>query len=353
MRVLLVTNDYPPKPGGIQQYLGNIVARLEWPIRVLAPADDPSLDVGDVVRSSRRFMWPTPATRRWVNEQIAVFSPDVVVFGAPYPLAWLGRKMEVPVVVMTHGAEAVIPLAVPGLRGLVRASLKSADQLFAVSDFTARHVESSIGRAVSTLGAGVDLDAFSPVQVLKKGPLVVGCVSRFVPRKGQSRVIAAADQLHRSGVDCVVFLVGSGRLEKKLRRQAEAASVPVRFEVDVAWERLPSLYQEMSVFVMPSTSRWAGLEVEGLGIVYLEAAASGLPVIAGPSGGAPETVKVGETGFVASTATEIAEHLAWFSQDRERLASFGRASRRWAEDRWSWQTVIDRFEAGLRSAVDD
>ena len=351
MRVLLITNDYPPKPGGIQQYLGNIVSRFAGPIRVLAPAD-PDAEYDElVIRSDQSFMWPTPSVRRWVDHHVDDFRPDVVVFGAPYPLAWLAKTIDLPSVVMAHGAETVIPFAVPGLAQLVGSSMVAADHVFTVSDFTADVVRSRIARPVSTLGAGVDTGRYYPAPLVDGGRMVIGCVSRFVPRKGHARVIAAADSLYNDGVDCEVLLVGKGRLERKLRRAAAKADVPVRIEVDPRWERLADLYRQMSVFVMPAVSRWGGLEVEGLGIVYLEAAASGLPVLAGPSGGSPETVIEGETGFVVGSVAEIEERLSWFVEDRARLVSFGAAGRAWAEERWTWDQVMVRFVDGLESAV--
>lgn len=172
----------------------------------------------------------------------------------------------------------------------------------------------------------------------------------MVPRKGHARVIEAGDRLHRAGHDVEVLIVGSGRLESQLRRQAADAAVPVRFEVDVPWRRLPDLYREMSVFVMPARSRWLGLEAEGLGIVYLEAAASGLPVIAGTSGGAPETVVEGVTGWVADSSERIAELLEPLILE-DKAAEFGRLARAHAEQEFGWSTVIERWASALTPLV--
>lgn len=172
---------------------------------------------------------------------------------------------------------------------------------------------------------------------------MIGCVSRFVPRKGQDRVILAARRLRDRGWDVAVLLVGKGRTERRLRRLAGRLEVPVRFAVDVPWSRLGGLYREMDVFCMPCRSRWFGLEVEGLGLVFLEAAASGLPVLAGNSGGAPETVDPGRTGFVVRGVDDIVEAMEHLLQDPERAAAMGRASRALMETEFTWDRVVARL----------
>jgi len=353
MRLLLVTNDFPPRPGGIQQYLRGLVDALDAEVRVLAPADPAAADEHGVVRGHRRFMWPTGRTRRWVEEQVEAFRPDVVLFGAPHPLAHLGpgvrERTGVPYGVLCHGAEVAIPAAFPIARQLLRGSLRRADVLFGVSAFTSARVERLTGRQVIRVGAGVD-PAFSPGGGAPS--MIVGCVSRFVPRKGQRRVIEAAARLRERGVPVSVLLVGTGRDEPALRRLAHRLGVPVRFEVGVAFDRLPDLYREMTVFAMPSHSRWFGLEAEGLGVVYLEAAATGLPVIAGDSGGAPETIEPGVTGFIATSTAHVTDALARLLADPERAVAMGAAGRQRVQERFTWDAVADRFEAGLAAAAD-
>lgn len=350
MRVLLVTNDYPPRPGGIQQYLANVVAHSSAEVRVLGPSDVAVSP--QVVAGHRRYMLPTARTRRWVEAQLREFQPDVVVFGAPHPLAQLGPGLAdrhgVPYVVMAHGAEVTMPAAVPGLRQLLGRTFARAGLVFAVSEYTARQVESMSGARTSVLGAGVDLDAYTPPTGADDGVLTILCVSRFVPRKGHVRVIDAADRLAARGLDCEVIIVGKGRLEDRIRDAADRATVPVRLEVGVPWERLPELYRSADVFVMPAKSRWFGLEVEGLGIVYLEASAAGLPVVAGRSGGAPETVVPGQTGYVAESVEEIVEAVTLIAEDPGR---YGQAARRRAEDLYSWDAVAARFDAGLQGVL--
>ncbi|MBM3695195.1 MAG: glycosyltransferase family 4 protein [Actinobacteria bacterium] len=350
MRVLLVTNDYPPKPGGIQQYLANVVAAFPGEVRVLAPAD--SGDDPRVVRHRRPFMWPTRAVRRWVEAQATEFRPDVLLFGAPHPLALLGpglrRSLGIPYGLICYGAEVTVRAALPGARGILRRSLRRADAVFGLSRYTCRRVERLIGRPVPYLGAGVE-PAFAPGDPPERP--VVGCVSRFVPRKGQRRVLRAVARLRADGRDLEVLLVGAGPDEAALRRLAARLGVPTRFAVAVPWAALPGLYRQMTVFAMPCRSRWLGLEVEGLGLVFLEAAASGLPVLAGDSGGAPETVVPGLTGYIVADDAALEEGLRLLLDDPGRAREMGRAGREKVLAEYTWEQVAERLVAGLEEAV--
>jgi phosphatidylinositol alpha-1,6-mannosyltransferase len=360
MRLLLITNDYPPKPGGIQQYLGNLMDAYPGPVRVLAPSDGPASATGRgeevVVRNPQPFMWPTPSVGDWVVGEAEAFKPDVVLFGAPYPLPWLGPRIQevlrVPVGVLCHGAEVTLPAAFPGSRQLLRRMLATADVRFAVSNFTAVRVQRLTGKPVHYIGAGVDLDTFHPGPPPNNAVPVVVCVSRFVPRKGQDLVIDAAARLAERGIVVEVLLVGKGRTEGQLRRRAERKGVDVRFEVDVPWDRLPDLYRQADVFCMPCSSRWGGLEVEGLGLVFLEAAATGLPVLAGDSGGAAETVEPARTGFVVHDIADIAEGIEMLVSDPVRAAEMGAAGRRRVEADFTWSGVVTRLVAGFEDAAD-
>ena len=175
-------------------------------------------------------------------------------------------------------------------------------------------------------------------------------MSRFVPRKGQHRVIEAAARLGDRGHDVEVLLVGRGRKEDSLRSQAARSGVPVRFAIDVAWEELPSLYRSMNIFAVPVESRWLGLEVEGLGLVFLEAAASGLPVVAGHSGGSSETVVPGVTGFVSHGLEDLVAALDLLLSDLERAAEMGRAGRERVVREFTWDVVVERFNEGFAAA---
>ncbi len=355
----MITNDYPPKPGGIQQYLANLVAAHQGDVLVLGPADGPAADEHRVRRHRRRFMWPTPGVTDWATAHLEDFAPDVVLFGAPHPLAAMAPRLRdrlgVPVGVISHGAEITIPMAVPGIRQALARSLRGADVLFAVSRYTAARVGRLTGRPVTWLGAGVDTEAFRPREpaTAGAGPLVVACVSRFVPRKGQHRLISAAAAARARGVDVELLLVGKGRKEGALRAQAARERVPVRFVVGAPWEDLPGLYAAADVFCMPCRSRWGGLEIEGLGLVFLEAAATGLPVLAGTSGGSPETVVPGETGYVVATVGDIVEAVETLGADPSRRARMGAAGRMRVESEMTWEAVARRLDEGFAAAGSD
>lgn len=350
MRILLITNDYPPKPGGIQQYLGNLVGALSAEVRVAAPADEG--DDPRVVRHERSFLWPTREIRAWLETRIAEFHPDVLLFGAPHPLALLGPALReetgVPYAVICHGAEVTIPAAIPLARQVLRRPLRRADVVFGVSRFTCGRVERLARRPVRYLGAGVE-EAFSPGE--PPSSPVIGCVSRFVPRKGQRRVLEAAARLRAAGRDVSVLLVGKGRDENDLRELAARLGVPMRMEVAVPWARLPGLYREMTLFAMPCRSRWFGLEVEGLGLVFLEAAAAGLPVLAGDSGGSPETVLPGVTGYITADDEALDEGLRMLLDDPARAREMGRAGRERVREEYTWPAVAGRLLEGLTAAV--
>jgi phosphatidylinositol alpha-1,6-mannosyltransferase len=350
VRLLLVTNDYPPKPGGIQMYLKNLVDALDDDVLVYGPAD-PNADPDElgVVRGDRSYMLPTAATTAAVLEAASPFRPDAVLFGAPHPLPAIGprlrKELGVPIGVMHHGAEVTIPAAVPGVRQALGRTLAAADVRFAVSRFTAERVRRISHSDTIVLGAGVEIDTFVPGEPRPfNDPPVIGCVSRFVPRKGQHRLLEAVARLDR---DVSVLLVGRGRYEHRLRSLADRLGVDVEFAVDVPWGELPGLYRRMDVFAMPTSSRWGGLEVEGLGLVYLEASATGLPVLAGDSGGSPETVLPGRTGYIVSDIDGLVEGLEMLLADPDRARDLGAAGRRFVESEFTWSRVVERLHDGF------
>ena len=350
MRLLLITNDYPPKPGGIQMYLQNFVDAFPGDVLVYGPSDDRAEPrEHNVVRGDRDYMIPSRRLVDDILEAARPFGPEAILFGAPHPLSQMGpalrEGLDVPVGVLSHGAEVTLPGAFPGTRQLLGRTLRSADVRFAVSRFTARRVEAISGRPATFVGAGVEVDTFTPSgRRMRNDPPVVGCVSRFVPRKGQHRLLEA---IARLGRPVEVLLVGKGRTEPQLRRRAASMNVDVRFAVDVPWADLPGLYQSMDIFCMPTSSRWGGLEVEGLGLVYLEASATGLPVLAGDSGGSPETVVPGETGYVVSSVDDIVDGLDLLLDDPAKASDMGRAGRRFVEREFTWERVIERFVDGF------
>jgi phosphatidyl-myo-inositol dimannoside synthase len=343
MRVLVVTNDYPPASGGIQRYIEDLLRHVPWETHVAAPAH-PRSTPHETVSRYDRALTPTRRAARWVTTVVEHTRPDLILFAA-FPLALVGPRVSertgVPYALLLHGAETTIPSAVPILRDRYRAAMSGARARLAVSRYTRARVEERFGVAVTWVGAGVDTDVFTDSPLPHDG-FVVGCVGRFVRRKGHHLVLEAVASMRTQGIDARATMVGWGSGERRLRRTAR--DVPTRFLLHASEGDLIDAYRGMDVFAMPVRSRWGGLEVEGLGLVYLEAAACGLPVIAGPSGGAPETVEEGVTGMVVRTRRELTDALLSLARDANLTATMGTAGRARVERDYTWDAVAGRIQ---------
>jgi phosphatidylinositol alpha-1,6-mannosyltransferase len=365
MRVLLVTNDFPPRVGGIQSYLWNIYRGLGVDVRVLAPAfrGDAAFDRAsgvEVVRCPRAVAWPTPALERRIKDLSR--DADIVAFGAVLPMNLLATRVDRPVVVHTHGFE-VAWARVPVMRHALRRIGRAASVITVVSDFTARFIERAVGgpEKIQLLRTGVDLDRFTP-QVdaavvrarydISDRP-VVACVSRLVARKGQDRIIEAMPAVRARVPRATALIVGGGPSRARLEAKARAlgAADAVVFTGEVPEQDLAAHYAAGDIFAMPCRSRYGGLEVEGLGLVYLEAQACARPAIAGDSGGAPEAIIPEETGLVVpGDSTEpLAEALVRLLADQQAARAMGQAGRRFVEREHRWEDVIARYRAMLES----
>ncbi|MBP2451499.1 GDP-mannose-dependent alpha-(1-6)-phosphatidylinositol monomannoside mannosyltransferase [Mycolicibacterium lutetiense] len=374
-RVLLVTNDFPPRRGGIQSYLeafvGELVRDGSHQLTVYAPkwkgcADYDAAAGYQVVRHPTTLMVPEPMVATRMQRLIAENDIETVWFGAAAPLALLGplarRAGATRVVASTHGHEvgwSMLPVA----RSALRRIGDDADVVTFISRYTRSRFASAFGphAALERLSPGVDTDRFVPDPVaraelrarygLGQRPVVV-CLSRLVPRKGQDMLIRAWPAIRRRIPDAALVIVGGGPYLHSLQRLAHTHDVAadVVFTGAVPGAELPMHHAMADVFAMPCRTRGAGLDVEGLGIVYLEASACGVPVIAGTSGGAPETVLDGQTGTVvdgtdvAAVASAISDLLA----DPGRAAAMGVAGRHWAVDNWQWRSQGARL-TGLLS----
>lgn len=370
MKVLLVTNDFPPRVGGIQVYLWNIYRRLAEQgveVRVLAPSHpgDAAFDATagmEVVRSSGRVMWPTPALRRRVHELSR--DVDAIAFGAVLPMNLIATRLDRPVVAHTHGFEvawARLPVLTQALRRIGRA----ASVVTVVSEYTRAFIERALGPDIRThlLRTGVDLERFHPGvdgdEIKKRSGLdgrpVIACVSRLVPRKGQDRLIEAMPQIRRVVPDAAVLIVGGGPYRARLERMAAERELgdAVVFAGEIPEADLASAYAAGDVFAMPCRSRYSELEVEGLGLVYLEAQACGRPAITGDSGGAPEAVIPGRTGLVVpgSDVAALVEACARMLADTDAATRMGAEGRAFVEREHRWDDVVARFRAMLNEAT--
>jgi phosphatidylinositol alpha-1,6-mannosyltransferase len=372
-KTLLVTNDFPPRVGGIQRTLGALVEELPPErVAVICPSWDGAgaFDANApyrVFRQPERFLWPTPGVGRRVEAAVRAFGADVVLFGATYPLALLGPRLArrgTPYLAAAHGFEYWLSIA-PGAHALMRrATSRSARVPVMCSEFIARVVRTAVpdNVPVSVLYPGADVDAFHPdlpFEDLREAhgmagrPLVV-CVSRLVPRKGQDVLIRAMGHVRGRVPGAALLIVGEGPYRKELETLA-ADSPPgaVAFAGEVSERDLPRYYRAGDVFAMPCRTRRAGLEVEGWGNVFIEAAACARPVIAGDSGGAREALVDGVTGLLVdgSNVGAVADAVASLLEDPERAGAMGAAGRARVERHYAWPRATEQLAGWLREAA--
>ncbi len=365
MAHLLVTNDFPPKVGGIQSYLWELWRRLP-PDRVTvlttahpgAAGFDAAQDFR-VHRSAHEVLLPIPSVAREVRRVAADAGAAVVLLDPALPVGLLGPGLGLPYGVVLHGAEVTVPARVPGARALLRRVLRGAVSVVAAGGYPAAEATrlAGPGLPLQVVPPGVDVGRFRPLSPEERrqaradaglpvdGPLVVG-MSRLVPRKGFDVLIAAASLLATTRPGLTVVLAGAGRDRDRLERLVAATGAPVRLLGFVPDEAMPALLGCADVFAMPCRNRWGGLEQEGFGIVFLEAAACGVAGVAGASGGSHEAVAHGETGFVVGRPEDpvaVAGALARLLDDPGLCAAMGAAARRRAEQLSSY----DRLAADL------
>ncbi|MCW2675040.1 MAG: hypothetical protein JWR70_80 [Modestobacter sp.] len=369
-RTLVVTNDFPPRQGGIQTFVAALLARRPPGSLVVLASDHPGsaeYDAGlpyPVVRAPTGMLLPTPATARTAARLAREHDCGTAFFGAAAPLGLLApglRRAGVQHLVgATHGHETGW-VALPGAREVMRRIAGGLDVLTYISEYTHDRLSPALGdRArMAQLSPGVDVDAFTPdvdgsaVRArygLGEAPVVV-CVSRLVPRKGQDVLLQAWPRVLARHPDARLLLVGGGPLEQSLRRAVADRGLgsSVVLTGGVAGPDLPQHYAAGDLFAMPCRTRRGGLDVEGLGMVYLEAAACGLPVVAGTSGGAPETVREGVTGHVVEprSPAAVAAAVIGLLDDPAQARAMGAAGRAWVEQRWSWTSIAATFAALL------
>ncbi|MFE0734393.1 glycosyltransferase family 4 protein [Streptomyces sp. NPDC058855] len=374
-KTLIVTNDFPPRPGGIQAFLHNMALRLD-PERIVVYASTwkrgregaeatAAFDAEQpftVVRDRTTMLLPTPRVTARATALLREHGCEAVWFGAAAPLGLMAPALRRAgarrLVATTHGHEAGWA-QLPAARQLLRRIGEGTDTITYLGEYTRSRIATALTPAaagrMAQLPPGVDEKTFHPgsggdaVRArlgLSDRPVVV-CVSRLVPRKGQDTLIRAMPAILRRVPDAVLLIVGGGPYEKELRRLAATTRVAgsVRFTGAVPWSELPAHYGAGDVFAMPCRTRRGGLDVEGLGIVYLEASATGLPVVAGDSGGAPDAVLDGETGWVVrgGSAEETADRVATLLLDPELRARMGERGRAWVEEKWRWDLLAERL----------
>lgn len=375
MTSLLVTNDFPPKIGGIQSYLWELWRRLppaETTVMTTPYAGDREWDAQQAFRVERRrerVLWPTPGLARDVDALAREVGADVIFVDPALPLGGIvPRLTAAPAVVVLHGAEITVPGRLP-TKPLLGRVLRAAAGVVAAGEYPLAEAVHAAGRPLPALvvAPGIDPERFRPAAdaaeqcaarmtlgLPTEARIVLG-VSRLVPRKGFDVLI---DALGRLPTDVILVIVGGGRDRRRLERRAVTRGVAdrVRFLGRVPDDHLPVAHRAADVFSMLCRDRWGGLEAEGFGIVFLEAGASGLACVAGRSGGSHEAVLDGETGFVVAPrdVDGVAARLRALLDDEDGRAAMGAAARARAETQWSYDRRVEplaRLAAGDRSVL--
>lgn len=374
MKVLIVTNDFPPRSGGIQSFVHSLALGLPGDsVVVYAPAWEGAAEFDakqpfPVFRHPTSLMLPVPSVARRARSIAAAHGCDTVLFGAAAPLGLLAPSLRRAgvrrVVAVTHGHEAGWAI-LPGARQVLRRIGDGADVVTYLGEYTRVRLSRALSPAAASrmtrLAPGVDSGQFRPgaggaelrqrLGIPAARPVVL-CVSRMVQRKGQDTLLRAwpavlAGAQAAGLAEPLLMLTGDGPYRPALHRLAARLRVTgsVLFTGAVSGAELPAYYDAGTVFAMPCRTRRRGLDVEGLGIVYLEASATGLPVIGGDSGGAPDTILPGVTGHVVPgrDREELARRLIELLADPDAAAAMGEKGRAWIDREWRWDLVTARF----------
>jgi phosphatidylinositol alpha-1,6-mannosyltransferase len=367
-KVLVLTNDFPPRPGGIQFFVHALAMRLPPDcVTVYAPAwpGAAQYDAGlpfPVVRHPTSLMLPVPSVARRAERLVAAGGCDTVLFGAAAPLGLLAPGLRKAgarrLVALTHGHEAGWA-ALPVARTMLRRIGDSVDTVTYLGEYTRVRLAGALSAAAAArmtrLTPGVDTGEFYPGaggQAVRErlglaGRPVVVCVSRMVPRKGQDTLIRAWPLVLATTPDATLLLVGDGPYRGRLERMARHLGVDgsVVFTGAPSRGELPGYFDAGDVFAMPCRTRRRGLDVEGLGMVFLEAAATGLPVVGGESGNSADAIRDGETGFVVSgtSVAGLADRLNRLLADPGAAKAMGDKGLAWVHQEWRWEIVAQRF----------
>lgn len=373
MKHLLVTNDFPPKVGGIQSLLWEWWRRL--PPDRFAVLTSPYKGAAEfdaeqpfrVERVREPVLLPHPLMVRRVHDLAKDFGAELVVLDPAVPLGLVGPSLSLPYDVVLHGAEVTIPGRLPGSKQSLAYVLRGARQVIAAGNYPKAEADRAAGRRLAgvVVPPGVDVERFRPLTTDERrrarldfglpldAPLILA-VSRLVTRKGFDTAIRAVARLTRTHPGVVLAIAGSGRDEARLRALTVELGAPVRFLGRVPNDDLPRLYGCADVFTMLCRNRWGGLEQEGFGIVFVEAAACGVPQVAGDSGGAAEAVADGETGILVSQpdpdrggVEQATAAFAALLDDTELRARMALASRDRAVTEFSYDVLAARLGASL------
>lgn len=375
---LVITNDFPPRPGGIQTFCYELVRQFEpAQVSVLTSNWDGAVEFDAAqkfitVRAKTKILLPDKGTLAMAREIIVANNVTRVVFGAAAPLGLLAsslRKLGVTNIVgMTQGHEAGWAMT-PGMKQALRKIGNDVDYLTYLTEYTQKKISRALSphaiQSMRQITPGVNSQEFTPTNSIAGLALrskigwvnrpVIVCVSRLMTRKGQDQLIQALPSVHKSVPLASLIIVGDGPYRKHLEKLTDDLGLRdnVHFTGKVDQDQLANWYAAGDVFAMPCRTRVGGWDVEGLGIVFLEASATGLPVVVGDSGGAVDAVLDGETGFLVNgnNVSEISDRLSQLLSDQDLARRMGAAGRDWVMQEWTWEQSFKRLDS-LLSGVD-
>jgi len=375
-KILFVTNDFGPRTGGIETFVIGLIERMkghEVIVFTSAQGDTEEYDQKwfdhfgvRVIRDRSKILLPSWRVTKKAKEIVKLQSTDVLIFGAAAPLALMAstlRKSGVKkIIALTHGHEVWWSKVFPFSIAMQRIG-NSVDHLTYLGEFTRKAISGAINQkstsAMVRIAPGIDTSHFipQPDSIQKRVTLgledkkIIISVGRLVHRKGQDKLIEAMPIILRRIPNAHLLIVGEGPYRPNLEKLVKNLSLSehITFVGRIMYEKLPSFLSAADIFAMPSRSRFFGLEVEGLGIVYLEASACGIPVVAGNSGGAPDAVLEGVTGMCVdgTDVDQVAQAIVDICADAKRASNMGSAGRNWIVDQWRWENWSSEFNALL------
>ena len=369
-KILLVTNDLGPRAGGIESFVLGLLERVEPNSVVILTSKQKNSDPFDrellkkygavVIRDRSKILLPTPRVTRKAKRIMKEYQAKTIWFGAAAPLAFMAKRLRNAggknIVALTHGHE-VWWAKLPIFRSAIAKISRDVDTLTYLGDFTKNAMLPVIADSskLVKIAPGIDVKHFSPSEIdlklIEKYRLqnrrVIVSVGRLVHRKGQDKLIEAMPEILKKYPDAVLLLVGQGPIKSMLDKLIRHHGLEnhVIFTGRIQFADLPKYIQLGEIFAMPSRDRFFGLEVEGLGIVYLEASACGVPVIVGKSGGAPDAVIENKTGLTVdgTNPKEIAEAVCKLLSDKKLATQMGDEGRKWVVENWRWEIWSDKF----------